>query len=45
LKEVHDAIDLIGRLFQKYGNALTAASWGNADAGLQHYWEAVFRIP
>lgn len=45
LNEVHDAIDLIGRLFQKYGNLLTAASWVELTPALQHDWEAVFRIP
>jgi hypothetical protein len=45
LNEVHDAIDLIGRLFQKYGHLLTAASWAELTPVLQHDWEAVFRIP
>jgi len=45
LNEVHDAIDLIGRLFQKYGNLLTAASWVELTPVLQHDWEAVFRMP
>jgi hypothetical protein len=45
LSEVHDAIDLIGRLFQRYGNALTAASWVALTPALQHDWETVFRIP
>lgn len=45
LNEVHDAIDLIGRLFQKYGNLLTAASWVGLTPTLQHDWEAVFRVP
>jgi hypothetical protein len=45
LNEVHDAIDLIGRLFRKYGNLLTAASWVDLTPTLQHDWEAVFRTP
>jgi hypothetical protein len=45
LNDVHDAIDLMGRLFQKYGNLLTAASWVDLTPVLQHDWEAVFRVP
>ena len=45
LNEVHDAIDLIGDLFKKYGNLLTAAAWVDLTPALQHDWEAVFRVP
>jgi hypothetical protein len=45
LSEVHDAIDLVGRLFTKYGNMLTAATWAELTPALQHDWEAVFRVP
>jgi hypothetical protein len=45
LNEVHDAIDLIGRLFRKYGNLLTAASWVDLTPTIQNDWEAVFRLP
>jgi hypothetical protein len=45
LNEVHDAIDLIGHLFKKYGNLLTAAAWVELTPALQHDWEAVFRVP
>jgi hypothetical protein len=45
LDEVHDAIDLIGDLFKKYGNLLTAAAWVDLTPALQHDWEAVFRVP
>lgn len=45
LNQVHDAIDLTGGLFRKYGNLITAASWGDLTPALQHDWEAVFRIP
>jgi hypothetical protein len=45
LSEVHEAIDLVGRMFQKYGNLLTAASWVDLTPVLQHDWEAVFRVP
>jgi hypothetical protein len=34
--EVHDAIDLIARLFRKYGNLLTAASSVDLTPTLQH---------
>jgi AbiU2 len=45
LNEVHDAIDLIGDLFKKYGNLLTAAAWADLTPAIQHDWEAVFRVP
>lgn len=45
LNEVHDAIDLIGELFKKYGNLLTAASWVELVPALQHDWEKIFRVP
>jgi hypothetical protein len=45
LSDVHDAIDLIGGLFTKYGNMLTASTWGELTPALQHDWEAVFRVP
>jgi hypothetical protein len=45
LNEVHDAIDLVGRLFCRYGNLLTAASWVDLTPTIQHDWEAVFRLP
>jgi hypothetical protein len=36
---------LVGELFTKYGNLLTAASWHDLTPTLQHNWEAVFQIP
>jgi hypothetical protein len=45
LNEVHDAIDLVGHLFRKYANLLTAATWTDLVPALQHDWEAVFREP
>ena len=45
LDEVHDAIDLIGELFKKYGHLLTGGGWASLTPVLQHDWEAVFRIP
>jgi hypothetical protein len=44
LNEVHDAIDLIGRLFQKYHALFTAADVIELTPVLQHDWEAVFRM-
>jgi hypothetical protein len=45
LNEVHEAIDLVGRMFSKYSGLLTAASWIELTPVIQHDWEAVFRIP
>jgi hypothetical protein len=44
LNEVHNAIDLIGDLFKKYGHLLTAAGWGSLTPVIQHDWEKVFRM-
>jgi hypothetical protein len=45
LGEVHDGIDLVGSLFTKYGNLLTASTWVDLTPTLQHNWEAVFHFP
>jgi AbiU2 len=45
LDEVHEAIDLVGEYFNKYGFLLTGASWHRLTPVLQHDWEAVFRMP
>jgi len=45
LDEVHDAIDLIGDLFKKYSNLLTASSYVFLEPAIQHNWKAVFREP
>lgn len=45
LDDVHDAIDLIGDLFKRYGNLPTAAAWVDLTPALQHDWEAVLRVP
>jgi hypothetical protein len=42
LDDVHETIDLIGRLFTKYENLLTAATWAELTPTLQHNWEAIF---
>lgn len=44
LNQVHDAIDLVGRLFRKYSQLFTAADIIQLTPVLQHDWEAVFRI-
>jgi hypothetical protein len=45
LKDVHDAIDVIGHQFKKYSNLLTAASWVSLVPVIQHDWLAPFRQP
>jgi hypothetical protein len=45
LADVHAVIDLLGHLFKKYYNLLTAASWGTLIPVLQHDWKAAFREP
>jgi HEPN superfamily AbiU2-like protein len=44
LNEVHDAIDLVGRLFRKYHALFTAADVIELTPVLQHDWKAVFRM-
>ena len=43
LKDVDASIDLIGDLFAKYANLLTAAMWPILVPVLQHDWQAIFR--
>jgi len=45
LGEVHDAIDVIGHLFKKYYNLLTAGSYVELEPAIQDDWKAVFRVP
>jgi len=45
LKDVHDDIDVIGDLFRKYYNLLTAASYVMLVPVIQHDWMAIFREP
>ena len=44
LNEVHDAIDLVGRLFRKYHALFTAADVIELTPVLQHDWKAVFQM-
>jgi hypothetical protein len=45
IRDVHDAIDVIGDLFKKYYNLLTADSMAFLEPVIQHDWTAVFREP
>lgn len=45
LDEVHEAIDLVGRMFVKYSGLLTAASWVELTPVIQHNWERIFEVP
>lgn len=44
-KEVHEVVDVIGELFKKYFNLLTASSYAFLVPVLQHDWLAAFRVP
>lgn len=43
--EVHEVIDVIGELFKKYYNLLTASSYAFLVPVIQHDWLAAFRVP
>jgi hypothetical protein len=43
--EVDAAIDGIGELFKKYSNLLTAGSYIELEAAIQHDWKAAFEVP
>ncbi len=45
LDEVHESIDLVGRMFIKYSGLLTAAAWVNLTPVIQHNWERIFEVP
>jgi hypothetical protein len=45
LAEVHDAVDVIGDLFGKYYNLLTASFFTDYVPAIQHDWMAAFRVP
>jgi hypothetical protein len=45
LKQVHDAVDVIGDLFKRYYNLLTASSYLDLVPVIQDDWLAVFRVP
>jgi hypothetical protein len=44
-KDLDDNIDLIGKLFAKYANLLTAAVWPILVPAIQHNWKAIFTQP
>ena len=43
--EIHAAIDVIGDLFKKYWNLLTAGSYVQLEPAIQHNWKAAFQVP
>lgn len=45
LGDIHDAIDVIGRLFSKYSNLLTGVAWASLVPAIQHNWKAAFAVP
>lgn len=45
LSDIHDDIDVIGDLFKKYYNLLTASSYVFLVPVIQHDWLAIFREP
>lgn len=44
LKDVHDAIDLLGETFQRTYGALTGEHW-ELEAVIQYDWQEVFTMP
>lgn len=45
LSEVHDAIDVIGEVFQRYYSLFEAAAMVSLEPVMQHDWLAPFRVP
>ena len=45
LGDVHAAVEVIGDLFKRYYNLLTAGSYAELVPAIQHDWQAVFRVP
>jgi hypothetical protein len=45
LSDVHDAIDTIGRLFQKYSRLFSSADYATLVPVIQHSWKAAFDLP
>ena len=43
--EVHEVIDVIGALFQRYYTLLTASSWSFLVPTMERDWKAIFRQP
>jgi hypothetical protein len=42
--DLHDAIDALGGICQKYTQALTADWWHTWEPVMQHDWQAIFRV-
>jgi hypothetical protein len=45
LREVHEAVDLVGDYFKKYSLLLRNSGYADLTPVLQHDWEAIFRLP
>jgi len=45
VKEVRDAIEVMGDMFKKYYLLLTASSFVMLVPVIQHDWKAAFRVP
>jgi hypothetical protein len=43
--DMNAAIDVIGEMFKKYSNVLTAGSWVYLEPTIQEDWTAIFRVP
>jgi hypothetical protein len=43
--EVHEGIDVIGALFQRYYTLLTASSWSFLVPTMEGDWKAIFCQP
>jgi hypothetical protein len=44
-EELHAAVDVIGDLFKKYSNLLTAGSYVQLEPVIQYDWKAAFTMP
>jgi hypothetical protein len=45
VSELHEAIDVIGKLFSRYSTLFTAVGWSRLEREFRHDWKAVFREP
>ena len=43
--DLDGAIDVVGHLFKKYANLLTAGTWVDLKPTPQDDWLAIFRVP
>jgi hypothetical protein len=43
--DLNKAVDLVGDLYQKYNNLVTASDYVTLVPEIQHDWKAVFRVP